>query len=297
MSHGGAKAAVRIDTDLVRALLADQFPELASLPVRPVELDGHDNRTFRLGGELSVRLPTAAAYAEHVAIEHEWLPKLAPRLPLPVPVTVGRGAPGCGYPWPWSLNRWIRGCNATLDRIGNPVDFARDLAGFLLALQSLDCAQGPAAGPHSFFRGGSLSVYDAETRECIDALRDEVDTAAATEVWESALGAAWIGPDVWVHGDVAPGNLLVEGGRLCAVIDFGQLAVGDPACDTAIAWSFLRGESRRVFREALSADEGVWERGRAWALWKAMLQLRAHRNRDPRVVAEARRVIGEVLAD
>ncbi len=244
-----------IDAALVERLVAAQFPQWAGLPVRPVEVDGWDNRTYRLGDDLAVRLPSHPAYAAAVAKEQEWLPRLAPYLPVPVPVPVGRGRPGCGYPLPWTVNRWLPG--ATADRDG-PADldaFAADLAAFLVALRAVDAGGGPRAGDHSFHRGGDLAVYDEETRSCLSLLADRPWAEAAREVWDAALDSRWTAAPVWCHGDVATGNLLVRDGRLAAVIDFGSSAVGDPACDLVVAWTFLPDHPREVFRAAVGLDD------------------------------------------
>jgi aminoglycoside phosphotransferase (APT) family kinase protein len=286
-----------ITAELVSRLVAAQFPQWAGLAVRPVEPGGWDNVTFRLGPGLSVRLPSADCYAEQVGKEHRWLPALAGRLPLPIPEPIARGAPGCGYPWPWSVYRWLEGEPATAGRVGNLSRFAAEVADFLAALYRIDPADGPPPGAHNFFRGGPLAVYHAETMEAIAALGDEVDAGRAAEVWQAALAAPWPGPPVWVHGDVSPENLLVAAGRLSAVIDFGCCAVGDPACDTAIAWTFFSGKSRRVFRARLPVDQATWARGRGWALWKALIVLVGALRDDPADAAQTRQVIGEILAD
>lgn len=278
-------------------LVAAQFPQWAHLPVKPVELSGWDNSTFRLGEEMSVRLPSAARYAAQVEKEQRWLPQLAPFLPLPVPIPLARGTPDESYPYHWSVYRWLDGENAALERIGDLAQFATMLAGFLTALQGIDSQNGPPPGAHNFFRGGPLSTYDAETREAIANLKGEIDGDSATRVWEAALQSTWSGSPVWLHGDVATGNLLVQKGRLSAIIDFGCSGVGDPACDLTIAWTFLRGESREAFRSALSLDHATWARGRGWALWKALITLAEHQNSAPTKAREALRVIGEVMGD
>lgn len=287
---------VDLDASLVGRLVAGQFPEWADLPVRPVEPGGWDNRTFRLGAALSVRLPSAQGYAAQVDKEHRWLPRLAPFLPLPIPEPLARGAPAHGYPWPWSVYRWLEGETAAAGRIADLPEFAAALAGFLAALQAVDPADGPPPGPHNCSRGGSLTVYDAETRQALRTLSDELDPHALAAVWETALASAWPGPPVWVHGDVAAGNLLVRDGRLSAVIDFGCLGVGDPACDLVMAWTFFSGESRGAFRAALTLDAGTWARARGWALWKALITVAEYRETNPIKAEEARRVLREVLA-
>jgi len=286
-----------IDTRLVQLLISDQFPEWADLPIKPVPVSGHDNRTFRLGDKMSVRLPRARAYSAHVQTEKVWLPKLAPHLPLSIPLPLAMGKPAHGYSWPWSVNRWLDGENADIGRIADMCEFAQALANFLNVLRGIDASEAPLPDRDNFFRGGDLAVYDAETRQCIDTLQDTIDPVTATAIWETALESTWSDAAVWLHGDVAPGNLLVSGGKLSAVIDFGQLAAGDPACDTTIAWTFFSGASRKAFRTALSVDVDTWSRGRGWGIWKALLELRRHRRAGSGQVARARRVLDDILAE
>ena len=262
---------VTIDASLVHRLITAQFPEWAELPVRPVEQGGWDNRTFHLGDEMSVRLPSAERYVSQLEKEQRWLPRMSPLLPLPIPEPVAIGEPGEEYPWQWSVYRWIDGVTAAPGRIADMPQFAASLAWFLVELQRIDATGGPPPGSHNFFRGGPLATYDQETRRAIAALAGRFDEMAVTAVWERALESTWQGAPVWVHGDVSPGNLLVKDGQLSAVIDFGGLGVGDPACDLAIAWAFFRGESRDAFRSAHLLDDETWARSRGWALWKALI--------------------------
>lgn len=288
---------VVIDAALAGRLVAEQFPEWAGLSINPVEADGWDNTTFRLGEDMSVRLPSAAAYEPQVEKEHRWLPRLAPLLPLPIPVPLVKGVPGEGYPWRWSVYRWIEGEIASPERIADMNEFATDLADLLTALWRVPSTDGPPPGRHNFFRGGPLSVYDAETRRAISALEGEIAADAAMAVWEKALSSVWNGSPVWFHGDVAVGNLLVKDKRLSAVIDFGTSGVGDPACDLAIAWTLLEGESRNALREALRLDDATWERGRGWTLWKALITLAGHINTVSEIAEDSRRTLNEILAD
>lgn len=259
------------DTQLVRDLVASQFPQWAELPVRPVEQSGWDNRTFHLGDAMIVRLPSAREYEVQVEKEQRWLPWLARRLPLPIPTPLALGNPSPAFPFRWSIYRWIDGATALPDRIDDLSMFARDLGRFLGAMHAIDAIGGPAGGPHNFYRGGDLAIYDGETRQAIDLLAHRPETKGALSLWEQACATSWLARPVWVHGDVSAGNLLVRDGRLCAVIDFGSLGVGDPACDLAIAWTTFHGQSRAAFRKQLPLDEATWIRGAAWALWKALI--------------------------
>lgn len=256
---------------LVSALVAEQFPQWAGLPVHRVELDGWDNTTYRLGPTLSIRLPSADGYAVQVEKERRWLPVLRPHLSLPIPEVAGCGRPSELFPRPWSIYRWIDGASAAPGSIEDLPRFGTDLAGFLRSLQRVEATGGPVAGAHSGQRGAPLAVYDRETRGAIDELADLIDAPAALAVWEAALGSQWGPGAVWVHGDVAPSNLIVRDDRLAAVIDFGSCAVGDPACDLVPAWTFFWGDSRAAFEDGLPLDEDTWTRGRGWALWKALV--------------------------
>jgi aminoglycoside phosphotransferase (APT) family kinase protein len=286
-----------IDAALVERLVAAQFPQWSGLPITPVEVDGWDNRTYRLGDGMAVRLPTAAGYVPAVAKENYWLPRLAPSLPVAVPPILGEGAPGEGYPFPWSVRGWLPGDTAGRGLIIDMSQFAASVAGFIGALQGCDAADGPVAGKHSWYRGASPAHYDDETRHCLASLRGRVDTGRAAAVWDAALAATWRGEPVWFHGDIAAGNLLVADGQLTAVIDFGTSGVGDPACDLVIAWGMFSGDSRRTFRRAVGQDAATWARARGWAVWKSLLVLSQCIDSDQDLAALNRRVIDEVLDD
>jgi aminoglycoside phosphotransferase (APT) family kinase protein len=284
-----------MDAALAQRLVAAQFPQWADLPVTSVAADGWDNWSFRLGDTMKLRFPSAEGYAEQTAKEAEWLPRLAPHLPLAVPVPLAVGAPGADYPWPWAVYRWLEGVPASRAGVADPVQFAREIAGFIVALQSIDPTGGPPPGQHSFLRGAHpIAAYGEEARRAVDALAGEIDTRAAHDLLDAAAASRVASP-VWVHGDIAVGNLLIRDGQLSSVIDFGCMAVGDPSCDLVLAWVFLDGAAREAFRAALPPDAGLWARARAWALWKAALVYRD----GPGTPAEQhpREVIAAVIAE
>lgn len=289
-------ASPAIDAALVRHLISSQFPQWAALPVTAVEPGGWDNRTFRLGDRMIVRLPSAAAYALQVEKEQAWLPRLAPQLPVPIPVPLAEGHPDAHFPWPWSVYGWLDGETARDTLPGDLVAFAQDVAAFLTALQKADATGGPLPGPHNFQRGGPPAFYDAQARQALADLVGRIDTTAAAEVWDTALASRWEPPPVWFHGDIAWGNLLVRDGRLGAVIDFGTSGIGDPACDLVIAWTLFEGESRAAFRAGLSLDAATWTRGRGWGLWKALITA-AGIDANQAEAERSRRVIDQILDD
>lgn len=286
-----------IDATLVRRLIDSQFPIWSDLPISPVRANGWNNRTFHLGDHLLVRLPRAERYAPQVEKELRWLPLLATRLPLPISTPVAMGAPGEDYPWTWSVYRWIDGDAADTAACVDGDSVGAELGSFLIALQQIDVRNGPPPGDHNFFRGGPLSTYDHQTRQAIALLDRPHDAARARAIWESALSSEWAGAPVWLHGDVSPGNLVLRQGRLAAVIDFGNLAVGDPACDVAISWTFFDHSGRRAFRGALGADAGVWRRGRGWALWKALIVATGIVEASAPAAKQAEQVLQIILAE
>ena len=286
-----------INEMLVHDLIVEQFPQWQHLSIRQVLPGGWDNRTFRLGEQLLVRMPSEADYALQVEKEQRWLPILASHLPLQIPVPIAMGLPNNIYPWKWSVYCWLAGESAVSSTKIDLNKIAIGLAEFLMALQKIKSVDGPEPGEHSFFRGGSLNIYDAETRNAITVLKNQIDINAATKIWETALTTHWQSLPVWVHGDVSPGNLLLQNGCLTSVIDFGQLSVGDPACDLAIAWSWFKNESREIFRANLSLDENTWARARAWALWKALIVCADLSGTNPLEKENSWRVLNEIFAD
>ncbi|WP_375546517.1 aminoglycoside phosphotransferase family protein [Actinophytocola gossypii] len=286
-----------VDDDLVRRLVAGQFPRWAGLPVRRWPSGGTVNAVYRLGDDLVVRLPLVRGGVEDVSAERHWLPRLAPHLPTSIPEVLGAGEPAEGYPWPWSVYRWLAGEPPEAGAPTEPARLAEDLAAFVAAMRGVTLPGAPTA-----HRGGPVATLDADTRAAIDALRgipeEDVDHDAVTAVWEETLRApGWDGPPVWLHADLMPGNLLVDGGRLVAVIDFGCAGTGDPACDLFPAWNLLPPDAREVFREALAVDDATWVRGRGRTLSQALIALPYYRRTNPAMARNARHVIRAVLAD
>jgi aminoglycoside phosphotransferase (APT) family kinase protein len=290
---------VHTDVLLVQRLLAAQFPEWRDLPVERVPSGGTDNTLYRLGPELVARLPRRRKNVVQLEKERHWLPRLAPLLPLAVPVPVAAGRPGEGYPFEWAIYRWLEGESATRDRVTDLGRAAGDLAQFLAALQRIDPSGGPPPGEPNSFRGVPLALRDEAVRTAIATLASAIDAAAVMRVWEAAVRAPeWTRAPVWIHGDLDARNLLARDGRISAVIDFGCLGVGDPACDVMVAWKMLSADAREDFRRALAVDEATWTRARGWALSQALIALSYYTLETNAVlVGEAGRWLEEVLAD
>jgi aminoglycoside phosphotransferase (APT) family kinase protein len=283
------------DVGLMRRLLAGQFPQWADLAIDPVVSYGTDHDIYRLGDDLAARLPRIAWATKQAAKEAEWLPKLAPHLPLAVPVRQATGHPAEGYPFEWSVYEWLPGENAngTIDDLDQA---AVDLAAFVNALRQVDTTGAHQRPPRG--RGAPLVELDEQVRESIARLDDRVDRDATLRAWEESLDApAWDGEQVWVHGDLLPGNLLVVDGRLSAVIDFGGLNVGDPACDLQPAWNVFADGSRARYRAELQVDDASWLRGRGWALYQAVSALPYYWHTNPGMIRQASNALAHVLAD
>jgi aminoglycoside phosphotransferase (APT) family kinase protein len=282
------------DVGLVRRLLAAQFPQWADLPIERVQSSGTVNALYRLGSDMVVRLPRTEGGVGGVAKDWCWLPKLARLLPVRIPVPLAKGAPAASYPWEWGIYPWLEGEHPPVDGDSGVESLTRDLVEFVDALHRIDLIGGPPAR-----RGAPLAgVQDEETRAALVRLHGMIDVAAATDAWDEALAAPpWTRPPVWIHGDLLAGNLLLQGARLTAVIDWGGVGIGDPACDMVVAWSVLPPAARNVFRAALGIDDATWARGRGWALSIGLIALPYYRDTNPGFVAIARHLIREVLDD
>lgn len=266
---------MNITLELATKLIVTQFPEYAELNVTEVELQGHDNRTYRIGDDMLIRMPTAESYALKVPKEQELLPKLAQHLSVAIPAPIKMGKPSEDYPYPFSIYQWLDGRSAnhvTLDESALE-NLAFDLATFLKELQAITDVAGPGPGQHNWWRGDHVSVYDEGAREQIVNLADAIDSNSALEIWARACTTKWNKAPVWIHGDFAAGNFLIKNNKLSGVIDFGGTAVGDPAPDLVIAWTYLNGNARDVFVAEMGLDDDTWLRARAWVLWKATFEL------------------------
>jgi aminoglycoside phosphotransferase (APT) family kinase protein len=266
---------LNITPELAHKLIVEQFPEYSHLPITSVEKQGHDNRTYRLGEDRLIRLPTDKSYALKVPKEQDLLPKLSPYLSLSIPVPIKMGVASTLYPYPFSIYKWLEGTSINflvLDETAQE-KLAFDLANFLKELQGIHDVDGPAPGQHNWWRGDHVSVYDKGAREQIEELAGVIDAESALNLWEHACKTKWHKPPVWVHGDFAIGNMLIKNNKLSAIIDFGGMAIGDPACDLVIAWTFLKGTAREIFIQEMVLDKDTWLRAKAWALWKATFEL------------------------
>ena len=264
---------IAIDKNLVRKLIDSQFPQWSDLAINTVPRGGWDNRTFRLGKKLLVRLPSDESYVAQVGKEQQWLPFLKERLSTTIPDVVGLGKPEHGYAWPWSIYGWIEGKDAGSDTGTGSTGLAKSVARFIRELHKVETSNAPPPGLHNYFRGAHLKAYDADTKAYAQLLSNDICADTALGIWTGAMDTQWTSEPVWIHGDLEPSNILVREGKLVAVIDFGNCAVGDPACDLVMAWTYFNKQTRECFRSTLDIDSDTWERGRAWALWKALFRM------------------------
>lgn len=265
-----------VTVELVRALLADQSPALADLPLAHVD-GGWDNELFRLGDSMLVRLPRREVAAELMEHELRWVPVICASLPVETPLPIFAGRPGKAFPWPWSVVPWIEGTRAGNLPLADRTGAAETLADVFHLLH----VTAPHDAPLNPFRGGSLNRPEADQRfrDRVADAGDAVDPDAVLARWEFWRTASdWDGNDVWLHGDLHPLNLVIDGsGDLAGVIDWGDLTSGDPACDLATAWLTFDPEGRALFvaRANLGGayDEPTWTRARAWGLHLAVMML------------------------
>ena len=284
---------VSIDVELVRNLLAEQFPNWAYLPVTAVRSTGTVNAIYRLGDDKYVRLPRLKDWADCLQKELLWLPKVAPQISLAIPEPLAAGLPGSGYPFAWAVYRWIAG--RTLDGRSRCSDLqvAEILAGFIKQVRQVNLAGAPRSS-----RDRPLRLRDTEARQAIAAARGMLDADAATSAWELALQAPeWDKRPFWTHGDLLPPNLLWEQGRLKAVIDFGNMGIGDPAVDVIPAWTMFGEAAREHFRQVLEVDKATWARSRGFALHQALLIIPYYHKTNPQFAAMAIRTVKEIQGD
>lgn len=280
---------IEIDDALVRRLIDEQFPEWRDLPIRRIEPLGTVNAIFRLGDAFSVRLARRDGPAKPGGKEHDWLPRLAPVLPIAIPAPVAQGGPTCDYPWFWDVHTWIEGEAVPMEEV-DAIQVASDLAGLIRALQQVP----PAGAPRG--RGIPLAERDSGTRHWLE--RFDGDPAVTAE-WARALAAPpWEGPPVWHHGDLDARNWLVRNGRISGVIDWGSMGVGDPACDVMVAWKLHSPAARDAFREALPTDDATWDRARGWVLSQAVAALAYYTaENNPALYREAEAWLDLVLSE
>jgi aminoglycoside phosphotransferase (APT) family kinase protein len=282
-----------IDAELVTRLLSEQLPDFAALPITRVRSTGTVNALYRLGDDLCVRLPLVERWANDLTKELAWLPWLSERLSMRIPEPVAEGHPTSRYPFRWAIYRWIEGEPYSEDNVDDERNAARDLGRFVRELRALDVT---TTAP----RGGRrpLLDLDTETRATIRVAEGVIDVDAATGAWERSLEAPpWDGQPVWIHTDLLRPNVLVDDGRVAAVIDFGGIGVGDPAADVIPAWSVFGAVGREVFRGSLGVDDGTWARARGYALHQAALIIPYYRTTNPDFVDLATRTVEQVLAD
>ena len=282
---------VAVDDDLVRGLLADQFPEWSGESLRRLPDSGTDNAIYRLGDDKGIRLPRIHWAVDQIDKELQWLGRLAPLLPSPVPVPLARGEAGRGYPFPWLVYPWLPGVSLNGATVSSWRDVARQVGAFVVAL-----GRAPVDGaPAPRRRGTPMAPYDREVQWAIEHLGGLVDADRARRVWRDALDAGpWGGDPVWVHGDLLPGNVLVRHDRLSGVIDWSGAGIGDPACDAMLAWS-LPPAARDEYRAIAGFDDATWARGRGWVVEQTALFIPYYAASLPQAVAEARRRLDAAL--
>ncbi len=290
---------MKISEELVKQLISTQFPEYSNLEIVAVDIQGHDNRTFRLGNKMLVRLPSAKDYALKVPIEQHYLPKLKPHLSLKIPIPLNIGNPSSIFPYHFSIYEWLEGISANQTQLNSNElnNIALQLAIFLQELQNITDIKGPIPGQHNWWRGDHISVYDKNAKQQINTLKKYIDSDKALSLWDSAYHTRWQLQPIWIHGDVAIGNLILLNKKLHGVIDFGGMAMGDPACDLTIAFTWFEDEARDIFIEKMAMNNETWLRAKAWTLWKASYELCQCENINSTYAKKQINIINTVIND
>lgn len=324
---------IEVSSPTVARLVSEQFPAWAGMPVRPVRSHGTVNGIFRIGSDLVARLPLEAGPSDvadagdveagdgdagevmsrvvqarrvELLSEMDAARRLLTVSPLAAPEPVALGEPGAGYPLPWSVYRWVPGTPAGETDSADSPRVAEQLAGFVRAVRSL-----PTEGRtfHGARRGGRLTEHDDYVRRGLDLSAGLIDTVALATLWDRLRSTPRTDADVWTHGDLMPGNLLVGQAvstgptaptgltALSGVIDVGQLAVADPALDLQPAWNLFTPRSRDAYRQALGSSDEEWDRGRGWALAQAIGCLWYYRETNPVMSRTAHRTLQALLDD
>lgn len=284
---------VNINNKIVRQLLTQQFPEFTHLKLESVYPEGTDNKLYKLGDDKVIRMPRMERSAINIKKESQWLSQLVPLLPIAIPEPLAQGQPSINYPFPWLICQWLEGRNPDKENELNYDQAAVDLGNFIVSMQKINFPDAPACS-----RGQPLSTRDQETRKSIKLLDNTFNIGLLTKIWESLLTTPkWQGRPTWIHGDLHPGNLLSQSGRITAVVDFGSVGVGDPACDLMAAWTLLTTETRENFRTIIQADDPTWRRGCGWALHFGIVAYPYYKDTNPTLADIAKRTLSEVLVD
>lgn len=282
-----------VDKKLVSNLLKQQCPNFAKLPIAKVKHYGTDNIIFRIGETYAIRFPKIDYADAQIEKEQIWLPKFKDHLPLTIPVPIKIGKPSEDFPYHWYVYQWIKGVDAYNEPLSDFNQLAKDLSQFIKALWKVNTSNAPLSR-----RGVSLKTQDTFVHEAIYNLKDKIDINTIARIWQSCLEVSdWNKSPVWLHADLLPSNLLLQNNKLHAVIDFGLMGIGDPACDLIPAWCLFDTNSRIIFKEYLGVDEDTWVRGKGWALSIALIIIPYYLNTNPVLVSVARRIINEIIHD
>ncbi|MFD8307775.1 aminoglycoside phosphotransferase family protein [Streptomyces sp. NPDC059690] len=287
---------VDVTTDIVAALVQEQFPQWSDKAIQLLSSTGTVNAIFRIGDDLAARFPLrlvdaaqALAVLEREARASAELAQVS-RFPVPEPVALGK--PGSGYPMPWSIQTWLPGTVAVHADPSGSDAFAEDLAAFISALRGAETRGRRFDGDN---RGGVLAHHDDWMAQCFEESKEFLDVPRLQQVWSHFRELPRTAADVMSHGDLIPGNVLVAGDRLAGVLDTGGFGPADPALDLVSAWHLLQPGPREVLRRRLDCDDLEWERGKAWAFEQAMGVVWYYAETNPTMSGMGRRTLDHIL--
>lgn len=289
---------LHVDEQIARRLIIDQFPEWGLECVRRIKTDGTMNAIFRVGAGLTARFPLRSAdptdMREELAREAAAMGELATYCPVATPAPVAMGDPGHGYPLPWTVQTWIHGAVAAPHDLAHSEMFAHDLVNLVRSLRAADTKGRHFAGSG---RGGDLHDSDAWMEVCFRESDGLLPVDRLRALWAEFRSLPNVAPEVMTHGDLIPGNLLVENGRLVGVLDGGGFAPADPSLDLVAAWHMLDDERRSVLRSELACGDVEWWRGAAWAFQQAMGLVWYYRETNPGMSTLGQTTLARILND
>lgn len=287
---------------IAKELIDSQFPQYKELKIEKIASQGHDNTTFQLGANYTISFPNKDMYQESIQSVYDFLPKIQEYLSIKIPIKMHIGNPSTLFSYRWSIQRYIEGQSSNL--ILESIDlnqFATELAKILKEfknIKNLDRENKLRPSPKNFFRGGDLIIYKSDIEQSLSILKDEqIDKVWINKIWKHAISVPWKGENLFVHGDIAQGNIIFNDNKLEGIIDFGTMACGDPACDLMMAWNTFTGESRAIFKKIVDYDNDTWIRGMAWTLWKGLLEISQTSKSNANDWKNPQKVIEEIIED
>lgn len=288
---------IYIAEDTAKAIIYNQFPDFSGVAIRKNSIQGHDHTVFRIGKKHIAAFPNAKKYGERIQQLSQFLSQIKLKISIQISEILKIGAPAHGYPFLWSISTFIEGesanlCFEAIDLNKFTIDLSTVLNEFkMISMETVSLFP----GKENWYRGGDLAEYNHQVIEAFGILKNTINYEILYKIWLKALGSSWQLKPIFVHGDIALGNLIVKDKKLCGIIDFGTMCVGDPACDLMIAFTVFSQENRKIFKKELDYDRNTWYRAMGLTLWKALIEYAELSKSCARDWQEPAKVIDEII--